>query len=393
MTKKLLTIFMLAGLFCQPNVQAQLTILSGPERGSYYAFVNDMATLAGQSIVNKPTGGSAYNFKMLANPSSEFKVALIQSDYLQLMMGEDRLNNTFKTKPLEVVMELASEEVHLITLKSSGLKTMTDLEGKKVAIGTEEQGSFATAKMMASRSKIGWSPYNIEFENILSKLAEGYIDAGVLVGSAPLSLLNIDPQVMVNPLSLIAIDNQAAWASFYEADTIEKGAYPWLDTNIPTISVRTLLVVNQSKLTDADKVALANLKAGLAKNLNTLKSKGHPQWKTVLEPDDANEMPAAATNQVNPAPAQNTPNEVVYRVQIFSRSYKTANQPVTINGAAYSPFVYFYKEAWRYTVGEFNTLTDAMAFQDQCRQSGYNQAFVAAFVNGQRSNNPDLFKH
>jgi TRAP-type uncharacterized transport system substrate-binding protein len=111
---------------------SQVTILSGPEKGSYSRFVTDMSDVlsekAGIKIINKPTEGSAYNFKVLVNPSSADKFALIQSDYLNKMIAEDKVNNTNKTGSLKVVLELATEEIHIIAKKSSGLTKIQDLD-------------------------------------------------------------------------------------------------------------------------------------------------------------------------------------------------------------------------------------------------------------------------
>jgi len=49
------------------------------------------------------------------------------------MEAEDKLNNTSKTGSLQVVLQLATEEIHLVAKKSSGLNRLQDLNNKKVA--------------------------------------------------------------------------------------------------------------------------------------------------------------------------------------------------------------------------------------------------------------------
>jgi TRAP transporter TAXI family solute receptor len=377
---------------------SQVTILSGPEKGSYSRFVNDMAAIPGEKggikIINKPTAGSAYNFKVLTNPSSNDKIALIQSDYLNLMIAEDKLNNTNKTGSLKVVMQLATEEIHIIAKKSSGLAKLQDLDKKKLGIGNEDQGSVATAQLIKDRSKINWYTYRVGFEEMLKKLSNGTIDAGLLVGSAPLNMLDIDPQVMAGGISLLELDDFNGWAKYYENDTIYRGEYKWLEKNVPTFGVRTLLIVNESKLTDGDKQAIASIKAGIALNLDLLKKQGHPKWKTVIMPGDLPVEPEEKTGMTrDPEPAAAVGKDVVYyRVQIYSRKYRQKDDQIEINSKSYKTFVYSYLGAYRYTVGEFTTAADAMEFQKICRQSGYPEAFVAAFKNNVRSTDPALFK-
>jgi uncharacterized protein len=375
----------------------QVTILSGPEKGSYYRFVEDIAGImskADMPVTNKSTEGSAHNFKVLVNPSSNDKFALIQADYLNQMIAEDKLNNTNKTGSLKVVLEMATEEIHIIVRKSSGIVKMQDLEKKKIGIGKEDQGSFATANLITKRSNIGWYTYRVGFEEMLKKLREGSLDAGLVVGSAPMNMLEIDPQVMPDGISLVELSDYNGWAKYYENDTIYKGEYKWLEKDVPTFGVRTLLIVNESKLTASDKAAVSALQKGIAENLDYLKKQGHAKWKSVMTPDEPEltaEKPAQVKSQAPAPPVTTGKDAIVYRVQICSRQYNKPEQ-VTISGQNYTTYVYTYKGAYRYTVGEFKTVSEATALQKACRQAGYPEAFVAAFRNNDRSTDPALFR-
>jgi hypothetical protein len=54
--------------------------------------------------------------------------------------------------------------------------------------------------------------------------------------------------------------------------------------------------------------------------------------------------------------------------------------------------VYLHLGAYRYTIGEFTSIPTAVELQNMCRESGYSQAFVAAFKNNIRSTDPELFR-
>ena len=276
------------------QVFCQMVILSGPEKGSYNRFVSDIVTVLGEKngikLINRTTGGSAYNFKELTDPSSADKIALIQSDYLNLMEAEDKLNNTNKTGSIKVVIQLATEEIHIVAKKSSGLIKLQDLDNKKVGIGNEDQGSFATGKIINEQSKVNWTPYYVEFDQLLKEVSAGHIDAGLIVGSAPVNMLDIDPQIMVDGMKLLELDDFNGWVKYYENDTIYRSDYKWLDKDIPTFSVRTLLIVNESKLTSADKQTVAAIKSGIIQNLDLLSKQGHPKWKKVIIPDEPGDV-------------------------------------------------------------------------------------------------------
>lgn len=266
-----------------------MIILSGPEKGSYEEFADDIVALLGEKsdikLQNNTTDGSAFNFKMLADPNTSYKMALIQSDYLNLMDVEDKINDTDFTGSLKVVMKLAREQIHFVTEKSSGLASMQDLDNKRVGIGTIDQGGYATAKIIREKAEIDWTTVYVGFDELLSRLFSESIHAGFVMGSAPLDMFNIDPQVMVDEIALLAMENLNGWAEHYEKDTIYSEDYLWLEKDVPTFGVRTLLVVNEAKLTGDDQQNISIIKSTILQNLDYLKESGHPRWSSVSVPE------------------------------------------------------------------------------------------------------------
>jgi hypothetical protein len=83
---------------------------------------------------------------------------------------------------------------------------------------------------------------------------------------------------------------------------------------------------------------------------------------------------------------------VVFRVQITSTTKPSTQRTVSVDGKSYEIFEYFYVGAHRQCVGNFQDLDAANAFRSRCRAAGYNQAFVAAFINNERITDPAVFK-
>jgi hypothetical protein len=83
---------------------------------------------------------------------------------------------------------------------------------------------------------------------------------------------------------------------------------------------------------------------------------------------------------------------VIYRVQLLANSKPVGSYVITVAGKSYTTHEYLYAGAYRTTIGEFSTMAEAKKLQNTCRQSGYNQAFIAAFKNNIRSTDPELFK-
>lgn len=83
---------------------------------------------------------------------------------------------------------------------------------------------------------------------------------------------------------------------------------------------------------------------------------------------------------------------VLYRVQIVANTRPKGSYNISIAGKSYKTYEYFYNGAYRSTVGELSTLVAAKEFLIAVKRSGYLQAFVVAFKNNIRSNDPELFR-
>lgn len=117
----------------------------------------------------------------------------------------------------------------------------------------------------------------------------------------------------------------------------------------------------------------------------------------VIITEVADPIPAVSTPAALPEPEQTQsqetdPNQVVFRVQILSSSKANSQPTVTISGSSHPTWEYYYKGAYRVTVGEFSSVKDALAFRAQCKSSGFNQSFVAAFRGNERETDPSVFK-
>jgi TRAP transporter TAXI family solute receptor len=282
-TKITILFLLVAGISFQ--ALSQITILSGPKQASYHRFVDDIAGVLNTDtetmVVNKETSGAAYNFNQLADPKSPYKVALMQSDYLYFMQARDMMNNSDQTKPLKVLLPLANEEIHVVTKKSFNINKLQDLDSMTVAIGTKDQGTYATANLIKDRSQVYWKSRNVHFVDALKELALDRVHAFMIVGSAPIEKLDINPQVLRDEPVIVELNDFNGWAKNYIADTIYAKDYPWLDHDTPTFSVRTVLIVNEDKLTDKDREQLKKIENGILNKYDLLKAQGHPKWKEV----------------------------------------------------------------------------------------------------------------
>ena len=90
------------------------------------------------------------------------------------------------------------------------------------------------------------------------------------------------------------------------------------------------------------------------------------------------------TSSESHSAASNDGNEVVFKVKFASR-----DREVPVTDKAFSKVkevgVYYYNKAYRYTSGSFSTKAAATARQSELRALGFSDAFVIAFINGERA--------
>ena len=121
-------------------------------------------------------------------------------------------------------------------------------------------------------------------------------------------------------------------------------------------------------------------------------SEPEPEEVAIVVPVVATtEEPSAEEPEPAPEPEPD-PDQVIFRVQILSSASANSRSSVTIAGSTHGTWEYYYKGAYRVTVGEYTTVQEALSFRTQCRNSGFGQAFVAAFRGNERETDPSVFK-
>ena len=101
----------------------------------------------------------------------------------------------------------------------------------------------------------------------------------MIVGSAPIQKLDLDPEAMVEELDLLNLENFNDWANYYQPMVISKDTYKWLDNDVNTFGVKAVLVINKSKLSETEIAELNKLVKGIKSNIDKLIENGHPKWQ------------------------------------------------------------------------------------------------------------------
>ena len=273
MRKKIL-IFILF-LLARESVISQ-NIISGIEgQSTYFELSEDMQTVFPKlSIYN--SGGSIENILKLVNDSTNIDMAFLQYDVLL----NYQIRNPKIKESIEIIFPMYNEEVHLIAKRSSGIASIKDLQGRKVAIGSKSQGTNITAKSIISLFNVKCKMINISYRDAFAALLDDKIDAFFYVGGVPIKNLSSFPKEISGIIKLVPIESELL-NGIYEKATIKKDKYPWLNEDIETVSVKSYVVYNKNK--DNKDFNVNNLINIININLKKFKSNTsyHPKWQEI----------------------------------------------------------------------------------------------------------------
>ncbi|MBI2090349.1 MAG: TAXI family TRAP transporter solute-binding subunit [Deltaproteobacteria bacterium] len=132
------------------HAQAQrVTIVGGPPAGLFGIFATGIGTYLSKTVPNldvsvAATGGSVENVRRVNAGEAEMGLSF-SSDVHESYFGLEK----FKGNPLTNLRAIGIVFVgvaHVITYADSGINTVGDLAGKRVAVGNPGSGTFATAE-------------------------------------------------------------------------------------------------------------------------------------------------------------------------------------------------------------------------------------------------------
>jgi TRAP transporter TAXI family solute receptor len=143
----------LFGMLISHDTQAQkvdrVIMVGGPPAGVFGIFATGIGTYLSKTVPNldvsvTATGGSVENIRRVNGKEAEMGLSFA-SDVHEAYYGLEQ----FKGKPLTNVRSIGLiffGVAHLITYADSGIKTVEELAGKRVAVGTPGSGTFASAE-------------------------------------------------------------------------------------------------------------------------------------------------------------------------------------------------------------------------------------------------------
>ena len=265
-----------------------LHIATGNTMGTYYIIGGSLSELLNEKIPDmhaaiQTTSGSIANVRLLSE--GDVELAIMQNDIASYAVNGTEMfkdDNKHKFDNLRGIATLYPESCQVVVSAASGINSIADLRGKKVAVGAENSGAEANARQILEAYGLTYNdiqPMYMSFSAASKALKAGEVDAAFLTAGAPtLAVQDITSELQIK---LLPIDDEhfktlSEKYPFYSRNTIAKGTYNGVNEDIQTISVMAILACNDK----VDKDLGEKLTKTIFDNLDVLKS-AHPVIKNL----------------------------------------------------------------------------------------------------------------
>ncbi|NOZ92467.1 MAG: TAXI family TRAP transporter solute-binding subunit [Dictyoglomi bacterium] len=314
--KKLMTVLALilavSMVFVACGGQAQQTynfsMATGGTTGTYYPLGTAIAQVISDYVDNvkveaRSTGASVANINLLKDGQAD--MAFVQNDIAYYAYNGVEVFEGKKVDNIAGMMALYPEHIQIVTLADSGINSVADLKGKRVAVGAAGSGVEANAKQILEAYGLSFDDLaladHVSFKDAVQKLKNNQLDAAFLTAGYPTAAVN--ELAASKAIKLIPIDDEHAKAlkekyPFYVQDIIPAGTYKGVDEDVKTVAVKAILIVRKDipedivyKMLDAifahtDEIAKAHAKGAMINLDNAVKGMSipwHPGAKKFFE--------------------------------------------------------------------------------------------------------------
>jgi len=260
-----------------PTVTAQqqfISIATGGTAGTYYPLGGALAEIYNQRVpgVNatvQATGASVANVNMLAQ--GQVELALIQNDIAFYAANAQEMFRS-PVPALQGIATLYPEVIQIIARADSGIDSVEDLKGKRVAVGDAGSGTEANARQILGAAGITYNDITVRylsFAEASSNLRDGHIDAAFVTAGLPTAAIQdiaAQRNITLVPVSDELIAKLRADYPFYTRVVVPAGTYRGVDEDVQTVAVKAMLAVRA----DLPEELVYNLTKAMFENLPRL---------------------------------------------------------------------------------------------------------------------------
>ena len=202
---------------------------------------------AGYKTSAQATGASVENINLILNGEAELAIAM-QDSVVQAYEGFGAFE---KAEPdLRAMMRLWPNYVQLVTVASTGIKSVEDLKGKRVGIGAPNSGVELNARMIYEAYGMTYEDSDVDYLSYgeaIDQMKNGQCDAAFVTSGLPnatVSELAFSYDMVIVPIDGEGRDNLIEKYPFFSASTIPANTYNNKE-DVESVFVYNIMLVNK----------------------------------------------------------------------------------------------------------------------------------------------------
>ncbi len=251
----------------------KINVGSGGTTGTYYGFCNVISTVlkekTGAQLTVQSSGASKAN--ILDIDDGIVDMAIVQNDVMDYAYnGTSLFESDGAIKSFSTLGAVYAEVCQVVARADSGIKTIADLEGKKVSVGDSGSGVEFNAQQILGAYDITFEDIdkqNLSFQASADALKDGKIDAFFCTAGAP--TVAITDLSTTTGIVLVEIDAEhlaklQEGYGFYAAYTVPAGTYNGIDKDSTTVAVKATFIVSN----DLDEETVYQLTKAIYENVD-----------------------------------------------------------------------------------------------------------------------------
>ncbi|WP_369213974.1 TAXI family TRAP transporter solute-binding subunit [Streptomyces flavofungini] len=236
----------------EDSPSGRMRFSTGVQNGVYEKYGKLLRTAVSQDMPDvdvdlRNSQGSQQNVERVATGKADFTIAAadaVEKYRLDGAAGADRLRGCAR---------LYDDYVQLVVARSSGIDSVADLRGKRVAVGQERSGVRLIADRVLDAAGLDPAtdiePVPAGIDTMPGLLERGAIDAFFWSGGLPTTSVRelsekMDIRLVELRYLVDKLHKQGGASRYYRAATMPADAYPYAQQGsaVPTLAVANLLV-------------------------------------------------------------------------------------------------------------------------------------------------------
>lgn len=240
---------------CSKSANKNYVFATGGTSGTYYSFGGVIANLwnnniEGLNITAQSTGASAENLRLINRGEAE--LAFVQNDVMDYAYnGTDMFEGEILSN-FSAILTLYPEVVQIAATKSSGIRSIADMKGKRVSVGDAGSGTEFNAKQILEAYGLTFNDIrksNLSFKESSDGLQNGTLDACFIVAGVPnaaLQELSLSADMTLVPIGNTQIVEIISQYKYYTEVNIPADTYNGVDADTRAIAVKATIAVNNN---------------------------------------------------------------------------------------------------------------------------------------------------